>query len=49
MGKKIKAGLMVFVVAIAVCFSSSMAPSAAENQQAAVEERADIDKEALNF
>ena len=49
MGKKIKAGLMVFVVAIAALLFSFMAPSAAENQQAAVEERADIDKEALEI
>ena len=40
---------MVLVVAIAALFFSLMAPSAAENQQAEVKERADIDKEALEI
>ena len=49
MGKKIKTGLMVLVVSIAALFFSFMAPSAAENQQAAVEERSDADKEAFEI
>lgn len=49
MGEKVKTGLMVLVVALAASFFSLMTPSAAENQQAAVEERSDIDKEALEI
>ena len=49
MDNKIKVGLMVLVVAIAALFFSFMAPSVAENQQAAVEQRSDIDKEALEI
>ncbi len=49
MGKKIRTGLTVLVIATAASFFSLITPSAAENQQAAVEERSDIDKEALEI
>lgn len=49
MDNKIKVGLMVLVVAIVALFFSVMAPSAAENQQASVEEKSDVDKEALEI
>ena len=49
MGKKLKTGLMVLVVAIAALFFSFIAAAAAENQQAAVEKRTGIDKEALEI
>ena len=49
MDNKIKVGLMVLVGVIVALFFSFMAPSAAENQQAAVEERSGIDKEALEI
>ena len=47
MDNRIKVGLMVFVAAIVVLFFSFTTPSAAKDQQAAVEESPDIDKEAL--